>query len=72
MHHGHVFVPVCTISILWDFHTNPKRCLIKIKGQFLRESSSQNLKRYSAVSRVVSRVATTVHQVKRGARPCCT
>ena len=23
MHHGHVFVPVCTISILWNFHTNP-------------------------------------------------
>jgi hypothetical protein len=23
MHHGHVPVPVCTISILWNFHTNP-------------------------------------------------
>ena len=23
MHHGHVSVPVCTISILWNFHTNP-------------------------------------------------
>ena len=22
-HHEHVTVPVCTISILWDFHTNP-------------------------------------------------
>ena len=22
MHHGHVLVPVCTISILWNFHTN--------------------------------------------------
>ena len=25
MHHGHVLVPVCTISILWNFHTNPYR-----------------------------------------------
>ena len=23
MHHGHVTIPVCTISILWNFHTNP-------------------------------------------------
>ena len=23
MHHGHVLVHVCTISILWNFHTNP-------------------------------------------------
>ena len=23
MHHGHVPVPICTISILWNFHTNP-------------------------------------------------
>ena len=23
MHHGHVPVPVCTISILWNFHTDP-------------------------------------------------
>ena len=23
MHHRHVLVPVCTISILWNFHTNP-------------------------------------------------
>ena len=23
MHHGHVSIPVCTISILWNFHTNP-------------------------------------------------
>jgi hypothetical protein len=23
VHHGHVFVHVCTISILWNFHTNP-------------------------------------------------
>jgi len=23
MHHRHVSVPVCTISILWNFHTNP-------------------------------------------------
>ena len=23
MHHGHVAVPICTISILWNFHTNP-------------------------------------------------
>ena len=23
MHHRHVPVPVCTISILWNFHTNP-------------------------------------------------
>jgi hypothetical protein len=23
MHHHHVLVPVCTISILWNFHTNP-------------------------------------------------
>jgi uncharacterized membrane protein len=23
MHHGHVSVPVCTISVLWNFHTNP-------------------------------------------------
>ena len=23
MHHSHVSVPVCTISILWNFHTNP-------------------------------------------------
>ena len=23
MHHGHVPVHVCTISILWNFHTNP-------------------------------------------------
>jgi hypothetical protein len=23
MNHGHVFMPVCTISILWNFHTNP-------------------------------------------------
>ena len=22
-HHGHVSVPVCAISILWNFHTNP-------------------------------------------------
>jgi len=22
-HHGHVRVHVCTISILWNFHTNP-------------------------------------------------
>ena len=25
MHHGHVSVPVCTISILWNFHTNPSQ-----------------------------------------------
>ena len=25
MHHRHVPVPVCTISILWNFHTNPYR-----------------------------------------------
>jgi hypothetical protein len=23
MHHGHVCIPVCTISILWNSHTNP-------------------------------------------------
>ena len=23
MHHGHVSVHICTISILWNFHTNP-------------------------------------------------
>jgi hypothetical protein len=23
MHHRHVLVHVCTISILWNFHTNP-------------------------------------------------
>jgi uncharacterized membrane protein len=23
MHHGHVPVRVCTISMLWNFHTNP-------------------------------------------------
>jgi hypothetical protein len=23
MHHGHVPVRVCTISIMWNFHTNP-------------------------------------------------
>jgi hypothetical protein len=23
MHHRHVPEPVCTISILWNFHTNP-------------------------------------------------
>ena len=23
MHHRHVPVPVCTISIMWNFHTNP-------------------------------------------------
>jgi hypothetical protein len=23
MHHRHVSVLVCTISILWNFHTNP-------------------------------------------------
>jgi hypothetical protein len=23
MHHRHVLVRVCTISILWNFHTNP-------------------------------------------------
>ena len=23
MHHGLVSIPVCTISILWNFHTNP-------------------------------------------------
>ena len=23
MYHRHVAVPVCTISILWNFHTNP-------------------------------------------------
>ena len=23
MHHDHVSIPVCTISILWNFHTNP-------------------------------------------------
>jgi len=23
MHHGHVTIPVCTISILWNFHTDP-------------------------------------------------
>ena len=23
MHHDHVSVPVCTIFILWNFHTNP-------------------------------------------------
>ena len=23
MHHGHVLVPVCVISILWNVHTNP-------------------------------------------------
>jgi hypothetical protein len=23
MHHRHVLVPVCTISIFWNFHTDP-------------------------------------------------
>jgi hypothetical protein len=23
MHHSHVPVRICTISILWNFHTNP-------------------------------------------------
>ena len=23
MHHRHVLVPVCTISIMWNYHTNP-------------------------------------------------
>jgi hypothetical protein len=23
MNHGHVTIPVCTISILWNFHTDP-------------------------------------------------
>ena len=23
MHHGHMSIPVCTISIMWNFHTNP-------------------------------------------------
>ena len=35
MHHGHVFVYVCTISILWNFHTNPYhfQCNNELKQQ---------------------------------------
>ena len=43
MHHGHVSIPVCTISILWNFHTNPyhtsKNYELKQQGDGAGETS---------------------------------
>ena len=43
MHHRHVPVPVCTISILWNFHTNPyqssKNYELKQQGDGAGETS---------------------------------
>ena len=34
-HRGYVFVPVCTISILWNFHTNP--CTIPVHNELKQQ-----------------------------------
>ena len=43
MHHGHVCIPVCTISILWKFHINPyhpsKNYELKQQGDGAGETS---------------------------------
>jgi hypothetical protein len=46
MHHGHVSVLVCTISILWNFQTNPyhpsKNYELKQQGDGAGETSRNN------------------------------
>ena len=46
MHHGHVHVPVCTIFILWNFHTNPyhpsKNYELKQQGDGAGETSTND------------------------------
>ena len=43
VHRGHVSIPVCTISILWNFHTNPyhpsKNYELKQQGDGASETS---------------------------------
>jgi hypothetical protein len=76
MHHDHVSTPVCTISILWNFHTNPyhpsKNYELKQQGDGAGETSiATNYELQDTGWATRAPVAQTLQRVRQTC-PCTT
>ena len=76
MHHSYVSIPVCTISILWNFHTNPyhpsKNYELKQQGDGAGETSrTTNYELQGKGWATRAPVAQTLQTVRQ-ACPCTT
>ena len=70
MHHGHVSIPVCTISIMWNFHTNPyhpsKNYELKQQGDGAGETSrTTNYELHGTGRATRALVAQTLQSVRQ-------
>jgi hypothetical protein len=70
MHHGHVSIPVCVISILWNFHINPyhpsKNYELKQQGDGAGETSrTTNYELHGTGRATRAPVAQTLQSVRQ-------